>query len=77
MIRTPPQHNTVNPPGQIRNPPHMEVPLGRAIDAFRDEEMAGLRGRVAQLEKELKYVRGENLRLYAEVENGKKNFSNF
>lgn len=77
MIRTPPQHNTVNPPGQVRYPSHLEMPLKRAVEAFRDEEMDGLRGRVLQLEAELRYLRQRNLALYAELESTKKNFSNF
>lgn len=75
MIRIPPQHNTMFPPGQIVH--HLEVPLTKAVEAYRDDQLAGLVRRVQQLEKELKYVRGENLRLYAELENSRKNFSNF
>lgn len=75
MIRTPPQHNTMFPPGQIVH--HLEVPLTKAVEDYRDDQLAGLVRRVQQLEKELKYVRGENLRLYAELENSRKNFSNF
>jgi len=74
MMHKPAHKDTVNPPAQIVN---LEMPLGRAIEAFRDEETEGLVRRVLQLEKELKYVRSENLRLYAELENSKKNFSNF
>lgn len=77
MIRTPPQHNTINPPGQVRYPSHLEMPLKRAVEAFRDEEMDGLRVRVQQLEAELRYLRQRNLALYAELESTKKNFSNF
>jgi hypothetical protein len=74
MIRKSPQHDTTTPPGQIIN---LEMPLGRAIEAFRAEEMEGLVRRVQQLEKELKYVRSQNLLLYAELQDSKKNFSNF
>ena len=74
MIRTPPQHNTINPPGQIVN---LEVPLTKAIEAFRDDQQAGLVRRVQQLEAELKYLRQRNLSLHVELENTKKNFSNF
>ena len=77
MIRTPPQHATAYLPGQIVNPPHLEVPLKRAVEAFRDEEMNGLRVRVLQLEAELRYLRQRNLALYTELESTKKNFSNF
>lgn len=66
--------DTTNPPGQIVN---LEMPLGRAIEAFRAEEIEGLVRRVQQLENELKYARGENLRLYSELQDSKKNFSNF
>ncbi len=74
MMHKPAHKDTTNPPGQIVN---LEMPLGRAIDTFRAEETEGLVRRVLQLEKELKYERGERLRLYAELENSKKNFSNF
>ncbi len=74
MIRKSPQYDTTTPPGQIVN---LEMPLGRAIEAFRAEEMEGLVRRVQQLEKELKYVRSQNLLLYAELQDSKKNFSNF
>ena len=77
MIRTPPQHATAHLPGQIQYPSHLEMPLKRAVEAFRDEEMDGLRGRVAQLEAELRYLRQRNLSLYVELESTKKNFSNF
>lgn len=77
MIRKSPQYDLVNPPGQIHYPTHLEMPLTRAVEAFRDEEMAGLVRRVQQLEKELKWTRQENLRLFAELENSNKNFSNF
>lgn len=60
--------DTVNPPGQIVNPPHLEVPLTRAVEAFRDEEIEGLVRRVRQLENELKYERSERTRLYLELE---------
>jgi hypothetical protein len=66
--------DTTNPPGQIIN---LEMPLGRAIETFKAEEMEGLVRRVQQLENELKYARGENLRLYSELQDSKKNFSNF
>ena len=66
--------DTTNPPGQIVN---LEMPLGRAIETFKAEEMEGLVRRVQQLENELKYARGENLRLYSELQDSKKNFSNF
>jgi len=66
--------DTTNPPGQTVN---LEMPLGRAIEAFKAEETEGLVRRVLQLETELKYVRGENLRLYLELQDSKKNFSNF
>lgn len=49
MIRTPPQHNTVNPPGQIVH--HMEVPLERAIEAYQDETGGGVGGRVPDVPK--------------------------
>lgn len=75
MIRTPPQHNTMFPPGQIVH--HLEVPLTKAVEDYRDDQLAGLVRRVQQLEKELKYVRGENLRLYLELQNKDKNFSTF
>jgi hypothetical protein len=74
MIRKSPQYDTTTPPGQIVN---LEMPLGRAIEAFKAEEMEGLVRRVQQLENELKYARGENLRLYSELQDSKKNFSNF
>ncbi len=81
MIRKSPQYDTTTPPGQIVN---LEMPLGRAIEAFRAEETEGLVRRVQQLEKELKYERDLRLRLYSELkfaeyqlENSKKNFSNF
>lgn len=35
MIRTPPQHNTKNPPGQI----NFEQPLAKSIEEFRREEV--------------------------------------
>ena len=34
MIRTPPQHNIVNPPGQV----HFEKPLQRLIEDYRVDE---------------------------------------
>jgi hypothetical protein len=77
MIRKSPQYDTTTPPGQIVN---LEMPLGRAIEAFKAEEMEGLVRRVQQLENELKYERGLRLRLLAtnyELENRLKNFSNF
>lgn len=69
-----PHKDTTHPPGQYVN---LEMPLKRAVEAFRDEEMDGLRGRVLQLEAELRYLRQRNLALYAELESIKKNFSNF
>lgn len=75
MIRTPPQHNTAFPPGQIVH--HLEVPLTKAVEDYRDDQLAGLTRRVQQLENELKYVRSENVRLYLELQNKDKNFSNF
>jgi hypothetical protein len=74
MIRKSPQYDTTTPPGQIVN---LEMPLGRAIEAFKAEEMEGLVRRVQQLENELKYTRSQNLQLYAELLDSKKNFSNF
>ena len=35
MIRTPPQHNTKNPPGQV----NFEKPLSKSIEEFRQEEV--------------------------------------
>ena len=75
MIRTPPQHNTAFPPGQIVH--HLEVPLTKAVEDYRDDQLAGLTRRVQQLENELKYVRSEHVRLYLELQNKDKNFSNF
>lgn len=78
MIRNRSYLDTTNPPGQIVNKiPNLEMPLGRAIEAFKQEEIDGLRGRVHELEKELKYMRSKNLELYLELENKHKNFSNF
>lgn len=39
MIRTPPQHNTINPPGQIVNPIHQDRTLVKEIDAFQKDEI--------------------------------------
>ncbi len=78
MIRKSPQYDTTNPPGQITNRVvNLEMPLGRAIEAFKAEETEGLVRRVQQLEKELKYERELRLRLNFELESCKKNFSNF
>lgn len=66
MIRTPPQHNTMFPPGQIVH--HLEVPLTKAVEDYRDDQLAGLVRRVQQLENELKYERSERTRLYLELE---------
>lgn len=74
MMHKQPHKDTVNPPGQYVN---LEMPLKRAVEAFRDEEMDGLRGRVLQLEAELRYLRQRNFALYTELESTKKNFSNF
>ncbi len=74
MMHKPAHKDTVNPPGQIVN---LEMPLGRAIEAFKAEETEGLVRRVLQLEKELKYERELRLRLNFELESCKKNFSNF
>lgn len=38
MIRTPPQHNTTNPPGQIVNPIQQEKTLAKEIDGFKLDE---------------------------------------
>ena len=44
MIRTPPQHNTKHPPGQIVNPvgvasvQHQDKPLTKAIDEYKQTE---------------------------------------
>lgn len=77
MMHKQPHKDTTNPPGQIRYPSHLEMPLKRAVEAFRDEEMRGLVMRVQQLESELRYLRQHTLALYAELESSKKNFSNF
>lgn len=78
MLRKSPRYDTTNPPGQIINPVvNLEMPLGKAIEAFKAEETEGLIRRIQQLEKELKYERGERLRLYGELEVARKNFSNF
>lgn len=37
MIRTPPQHNTVNPPGQVM---YHDKPLGQSIEEYKAEEYA-------------------------------------
>jgi hypothetical protein len=60
--------DTTNPPGQIVN---LEMPLGRAIEAFRAEEMEGLVRRVQQLENELKHLRARNLDLYLQLQEQK------
>ena len=75
MIRTPPQHNTAFPPGQVVH--HLEVPLTKAVEDYRDDQLAGLVRRVQQLEKELKYERELRLRLHFQLESCKSNFSNF
>ena len=78
MMHKQPHNDTTNPPGQVINKiPNMEVPLVRAVEAFQGEQIEGLVRRVQQLENELKYARGENLRLCMELVNKDKNFSNF
>lgn len=67
-MKIPPQHNTTNPPGQIVNPVNLEQPLTTAVEAFQDTTEEGLRGRVRNLEQELRKTRQENLRLYLELE---------
>ncbi len=38
MIRTSPQHNTTNPPGQIVNPIQQEKTLAKEIGLFQSKE---------------------------------------
>lgn len=35
MIRTPPQHNTTHPPGQVVKPIHQEKTLAKEIDEYK------------------------------------------
>jgi len=37
MIRTPPQHNTTNPPGQVVNPIYQEKTLVKEIEEYQSK----------------------------------------
>ena len=68
MLKIPAQHNITHPPGQIVNPVNLEQPLTKAVEDFQGTTEEGLRGRVRNLEQELKNVRAHNLQLYLELE---------
>jgi hypothetical protein len=51
MMHKPAHKDTMFPPGQIVH--HLEVPLTRAVEDFRDDQLATLARRVQELELEL------------------------
>ena len=64
MIRKSPQYDTTKPPGQIIN---FEVPLVRAAEAFRGDDIDGLRVQVRELRKELRYEREQRTFWYLDA----------
>jgi hypothetical protein len=74
MLHKPAHKDTVNPPAQYVN---LEMPLTKAVEAFKDEQIYWLRARVHELEKELKSVREKNIKLYIELEGRGKLYSPF
>jgi len=92
MIKQPAQYNTTNPPGQLSadadwtlstpsgakivNPINLEQPLTTAVEAFQATTEDGLRLRVRNLEQELNRMRGQNLKLYLELEDYKAKMKN-